>query len=209
MLAKRVWSFLFLAVAAFYLYGLGAVPLVGPDEPRYAQVAREMLARHDLITPRLGGLPWFEKPPLLYWMTMASYRVFGVNEFSARLGPAICALLTAVFIYWIAASVRDPDGQAGWGGTVREGAAYLAQSSQDDLPRYSALAFLSCLGVIAFARAASFDIVITMTLTGAFACFFIWQIRYRTPSSSGGIKANLPPARSKLHLPAFYFFIGL
>jgi len=61
----------------------GAVPLVGPDEPRYAQVAREMLARHDLITPTLGGLPWFEKPPLLYWMTMASYRVFGVKEFSA------------------------------------------------------------------------------------------------------------------------------
>src|SRR5438876_378682 len=83
--------------------------------------ARVLLARHDLITPTLGRLPWFEKPPLLYWMTMASYRVFGVNDFSARLGPAICALLTAVFIYWIAASVRDPDGQAGWGGTVREG----------------------------------------------------------------------------------------
>ena len=108
MLAKRVWSFLFLAVAAFYLYGLGIMPLVGPDEPRYAQVAREMLARHDLITPTLGGLPWFEKPPLLYWMMMASYRVFGVNEFSARLGPAICGLLTALFIYWIAASVRSP-----------------------------------------------------------------------------------------------------
>ena len=101
MLAKRVWSFLFLAIAAFYLYGLGAAPLVGPDEPRYAQVAREMLARHDLITPTLGGLPWFEKPPLLYWMMMASYRVFGVSEFSARLGPAICGLLTAVFVYWI------------------------------------------------------------------------------------------------------------
>ena len=127
MLAKRVWSFLFLAVAAFYLYGLGAAPLVGPDEPRYAQVAREMLARHDFVTPTLGGLPWFEKPPLLYWMMMASYRVFGVSEFSARLGPAICGLLTALFVYWIAAGIRDPtpaspDGQPGWGGTVREGA---------------------------------------------------------------------------------------
>ena len=127
MLAKRVWSFLFLAVAAFYLYGLGAVPLVGPDEPRYAQVAREMLARHDFVTPTLGGLPWFEKPPLLYWMMMASYRVFGVSEFSARLGPAICGLLTALFVYWIAAGIRDqtpasPDGQPGWGGTVRGGA---------------------------------------------------------------------------------------
>jgi 4-amino-4-deoxy-L-arabinose transferase-like glycosyltransferase len=214
MLAKRVWSFLFLAIAAFYLYGLGAAPLVGPDEPRYAQVAREMLARHDLITPTLGGLPWFEKPPLLYWMMMASYRVFGVSEFSARLGPAICGLLTALFIYWIAAAGRDPtpgspDGQPGWGGTVREGAANLAQSSQDNLSRYSALAFLSSLGVIAFARAASFDIVITMTLTGAFACFFAWHVRYRTRSGSDGIEANPPPARITPLLPAFYIFIGL
>ena len=191
MLAKRVWSFLFLAVAAFYLYGLGAVPLVGPDEPRYAQVAREMLARHDFVTPTLGGLPWFEKPPLLYWMMMASYRVFGVSEFSARLGPAICGLLTAVFIYWIATTGRDP--------TVREGAPYLAESSQDDLSRYSSLAFLSSLGVIAFARAASFDIVITMTLTGAFACFFVWYARVPACRSLG------TPAL----LPAFYFFIGL
>jgi 4-amino-4-deoxy-L-arabinose transferase-like glycosyltransferase len=214
MLAKRVWSFLFLAIAAFYLYGLGAVPLVGPDEPRYAQVAREMLARHDLITPTLGGLPWFEKPPLLYWMMMASYRVFGVSEFSARLGPALCALLTAVFIYWIAASVGDAtpgfrDGQPGWGGTVRDGAADLAESSQDDLHRYSALTFLSSLGVIAFARAASFDIVVTMTLTGAFACFFVWRVRYGTWSGSDGIKADPPPARNAPLMPAFYCFIGL
>ena len=200
MLAKRVWSFLFLAVAAFYLYGLGAVPLVGPDEPRYAQVAREMLARHDLITPTLGGLPWFEKPPLLYWMMMASYRVFGVNEFSARLAPAICGLLTAVFVYWIASRGTSP--------TVREGSE-VAHGSRNDLDRYSALVFLSSLGVIAFARAASFDIVLTMTVTGAFACFFAWQVRYRTRSGSDGIKANPPPARITLLLPACYFFIGL
>lgn len=197
MLAKRVWSFLFLAVAAFYLYGLGTVPLVGPDEPRYAQVAREMLARHDLITPTLGGLPWFEKPPLLYWLMMASYRVFGISEFSTRLGPAICGLLTAVFIYWIAASSRDP--------TVREGAAYLPQSSQHDLPRYSALAFLSSLGVIAFARAASFDVVVTMTLTGAFACFFAWHVGH---SGRDGIKAN-PASAGITLLSGFYVFIGL
>ncbi len=213
MLAKRAWSFLFLAIAAFYLYGLGSVPLVGPDEPRYAQVAREMLARHDLITPTLGGLPWFEKPPLLYWMMMASYRVFGVNEFSARLGPAICALLTAVFIYWIARrgtgpTPGSPAGQPGWGGAVREGPED-AQTSGNDLARYSALAFLSSLGVIAFARAASFDIVVTMTLTGAFACFFVWHVRYRARSGSDGIKASPSAARTSLLLPAFYLFIGL
>jgi 4-amino-4-deoxy-L-arabinose transferase-like glycosyltransferase len=205
MLAKRVWSFLFVAVAAFYLYGLGAVPLVGPDEPRYAEVAREMLARHDLITPTLGGLPWFEKPPLFYWMMMASYRVFGVSEFSARLGPAICGLLTAIFIYWIAAAGRSP--------SVSEGATDRAQPSGNDLPGWSALVFLSSLGVIAFARAASFDIVITMTLTGALACFFVWQVGYRTARGSERVAGSTDAGESLARMPALlfalYFFIGL
>ena len=73
MHAKRAWVVLFVAIAAFYLWGLGLLPLVGPDEPRYAEVAREMLARRDFVTPTLGYYPWFEKPPLLYWLMMASY----------------------------------------------------------------------------------------------------------------------------------------
>ena len=154
---------------------------------------------------------------------MASYRVFGVSEFSARLGPAMCGLLTAIFVYWIAASVRDPtpgspDGQPGWGGTVREGAASLDQSPQGDLPQYSALALLSCLGVIAFARAASFDIVLTMTVTGALACVFGWCVRSARAGSAripaGGSPASLPVVDTERSptaglLFAFYFFIGL
>ena len=69
-LAKRVYIFLFIVVIAFYLYGLGQIPLLGPDEPRYAQVAREMFLRSDLVTPTLGGHTWFEKPALLYWLMM-------------------------------------------------------------------------------------------------------------------------------------------
>jgi 4-amino-4-deoxy-L-arabinose transferase-like glycosyltransferase len=79
IVAKRAWFLLFIAISAFYLWGLGALPLVGPDEPRYAQVAREMFERRDFITPTLGGLPWFEKPPLLYWMMILSYRFLGGN----------------------------------------------------------------------------------------------------------------------------------
>ena len=69
---------------------------VGPDEPRYAQVAREMYLRGDLVTPTLGGHTWFEKPALLYWMMMASYRLFGVSEWAARFGPALAGLLTVL-----------------------------------------------------------------------------------------------------------------
>ena len=80
MLAKRAWHLLFIIIAAFYFWGLGSFSLVGPDEPRYAEVAREMLMRRDFITPTLGGLPWFEKPPLLYWMMMLAYRLFDFGK---------------------------------------------------------------------------------------------------------------------------------
>jgi len=197
MLAKRGWLLLFLSIAAFYLWGLGSLPLVGPDEPRYAQVAREMFGRHDLITPTLGGLPWFEKPPLLYWLMIAGYRLFGVSEFTARLGPAICGLLTALFVYWIGKTIED---------------AGTATTNEDDdqrrngLGRFSALVWLSSLGAIVFSRGASFDAVLTMTVTGAFACFFIWQVRCVDRSLGAEMTSG-----AGLHflLPGFYLFIGL
>ena len=58
--------------AFLFFYGLGQFGLIGADEPRYAQVAREMLERHDWITPVLGGQPWLEKPPLYYWQAMVA-----------------------------------------------------------------------------------------------------------------------------------------
>ena len=70
---QRVRDWLLLSGFCIFLffYGLGQFGLVGADEPRYAQVAREMLERHDWITPTLGGKPWLEKPPLYYWQAMA------------------------------------------------------------------------------------------------------------------------------------------
>ena len=72
-----------------FFYGLGAFGLIGADEPRYAQVAREMLDRKDWITPTLGGSPWLEKPPLYYWQAMLSYSVLGVTDVAARI-PVSC-----------------------------------------------------------------------------------------------------------------------
>ena len=206
-LAKRAWFLLFIAIAAIYLFGLGRIPLVGPDEPRYAEVAREMLSRHDFITPTLGGMPWFEKPPLLYWMIMASYRVFGVNEFATRLGPAICGLLTAVFVYWIGSVVRNNNSLAEQGSEAKH-----KSSKPAPLGRWSALTLLSSVGIIAFSRAASFDIVLTMTLSGALACFFVWHLRCETALAG---ESAAPAMDSRWHINpvvllfAFYFFIGL
>jgi len=99
---QQYWNvFVLLILSGIVLfYGLGRLPFVGPDEPRYAEVAREMFASGDLISPRLSGCLWFEKPVLLYWMAVASYKALGVNEFAARLPSAICATLTALFLYY-------------------------------------------------------------------------------------------------------------
>jgi len=87
-LAKRVWLSLLVVTCAVYLYGLGRAPLLGPDEPRYAQVAREMFVRGDFVTPTLAGRTWFEKPALLYCLMIAGYTAFGVSEWAARFGAA-------------------------------------------------------------------------------------------------------------------------
>ena len=74
------------AIASFlFFYGLGNFGLVGADEPRYAQVAREMLERHDYVTPTLMGEPWLEKPALYYWRAMFAFETFGVKDWAARM----------------------------------------------------------------------------------------------------------------------------
>lgn len=178
-IAKRVWFALFFLFCALYFYGLAAIPLVGPDEPRYAQVAREMLQRSDFITPTLGGHTWFEKPALLYWMMMAAYKLFGVSEFSARLGPAICGVLTALIVLCLAQKVTaiQEEDDAGFG-------------------LLAGLITISSCGLIAFSRGASFDITVTMTLAASLACFLLWDLEERT-------------ALRRLFLAGFYAAIGL
>jgi len=82
--------------------------LIGPDEPRYAQVAREMLARRDPITPTIGGQPWLEKPVLTYWLMALSMYAFGVNEFAARFPSALLATGVAFLLYGVGRRVHSP-----------------------------------------------------------------------------------------------------
>ncbi len=93
----RTW--LFAAATALWLlfvYNLSALPLTDPDEGRYAVISREMLQTGDWLLPRLFGLPYLEKPPLLYWLTAASFEMFGTNEFAARLAPSIAAAIGVI-----------------------------------------------------------------------------------------------------------------
>ena len=85
-------------LALWLLATLGLRPLLLPDEGRYANVAREMLAG-DLWVPTQNGLPFFHKPPLLYWLDMAAMQVFGLNEFAARIGPMLGAWLMGAVLF--------------------------------------------------------------------------------------------------------------
>ncbi|HJT86193.1 MAG TPA: glycosyltransferase family 39 protein [Bryobacteraceae bacterium] len=88
---------------AFFLYffGLGAAGLIGPDEPRYASIGRAMARTGDWITPRLWGQPWFEKPPLLYWMDAIAFRAGLGPELAPRLPVAALAVAFLAFYWWI------------------------------------------------------------------------------------------------------------
>ncbi|MYN20509.1 glycosyltransferase family 39 protein [Rugamonas sp. FT107W] len=88
---KIVWSLL-AAFVIVWLYVLGVRSLVPPDEGRYAEMAREMFATGDWITTRLNGIKYFEKPPLQTWMNAASFAVFGLGEWQARLWTGLCGL---------------------------------------------------------------------------------------------------------------------
>jgi 4-amino-4-deoxy-L-arabinose transferase-like glycosyltransferase len=90
-------SWLIVPLLVLYLSNLGGVGFLGPDEPRYASIGREMARSFDFVTPRLDGSPWFEKPPLLYWMTAAGLLLRLPDEWAARLPVALASLAFLVF----------------------------------------------------------------------------------------------------------------
>ena len=164
----RTELLLLIAFCGFlFFYGLGAFGLLGADEPRYAQIAREMLDRSDWVTPVLNGKPWLEKPPLYYWQAMLCYgaarailpaKENGVTEQTARLPGAIDAALMIAAIYFFLRRFRA--------GTELDGALITA----------------SCAGVIGFAHAAATDMPLAATFTIALLAWYAWyESRQRAP----------------------------
>ncbi|TWU51406.1 glycosyltransferase [Rubripirellula reticaptiva] len=86
--------------AAIFLFANLGYPLIDRDETRYAEISREMLVTNNWALPQLNFEPYYDKPPLLYWLCAASYKMFGISEWSARLVPAIAAFLTLLSTLW-------------------------------------------------------------------------------------------------------------
>jgi 4-amino-4-deoxy-L-arabinose transferase-like glycosyltransferase len=144
-----------LALIAFcgflFFAGLQVIGLVGADEPRYAQIAREMLQRSDWVTPVLYGQPWLEKPPLYYWGAMLAYKATGgVSDWAARLPSAILCSLMIFFVYvWV---------------------RHFRRGMQLD----AALITASSAILIGFGRSASTDMPLTAVFTAAMLCWYGW-----------------------------------
>ena len=93
-------ALLILLATVLWFGALGYRKLASPDEGRYAEIPREMLATGDWITPRLNGIKYFEKTPLQYWATAAAYEAFGVGHWTARLWPALTGLLGLLAVFF-------------------------------------------------------------------------------------------------------------
>jgi 4-amino-4-deoxy-L-arabinose transferase-like glycosyltransferase len=133
-----------------FFYGLGSFGLVGADEPRYAQIAREMLERSDWITPTLLGKPWLEKPVLYYWQAMLSFRVAGVSDQTARLPAAFDAALLIAVVYLFLRRFRP--------GSELDGALITA----------------SCAAVVGFAHAAATDMPLAACFSVGLLAWYAW-----------------------------------
>ncbi|HEY4741851.1 MAG TPA: glycosyltransferase family 39 protein [Candidatus Acidoferrales bacterium] len=136
----------FVPAVAFFTQ-LATVGLVGPDEPRYAWIARAMAQTHDWVTPRLYGQPWFEKPVLYYWAAGIAFRFLKSGEIAARLPSAIAALLAACAIAWFA--LKEYGERTAW---------------------IAVMIFSTTGAAIAFSHAATPDMLFSASLACAMVC---------------------------------------
>lgn len=200
LFARIGWSVLIVVTLyVCYFTHLGALGFVGPDEPRYAWIARAMAETGDWVTPHLYGKPWFEKPPLLYWGAAAGFKLFGVSEAAARLLSAICALFATLALGWLAWRI------------------YGAETA-----RWLLLLLPTTVGMIGFSHAAATDMPFSGMVTIAMVCgAVVLGLLPRNGVATAATNSAAAPAHPqpspKLSVPRtpwialllFGFFLGL
>ena len=147
---RRTLLFLALLLAATWFGTLDIRKLVRPDEGRYAEIPREMVATGDWVTPRLNAIKYFEKPPLQYWATATAYTIFGEHHWTARLWPALTGLLCVLLVY--VAGRRLFDEMVGF---------------------YAALILAASPGFIIVAQINTLDMGLTLFMTATLLCLLI------------------------------------
>ncbi len=158
-----------LVLGAVYGFRLGSYPLANPDEGRNAEIAREMAASGDWVTPRLNGVNYFEKPPLVYWTVAGSLRLFGPDAWAVRATPLLFALGGVLLTY--AATRRI------WGRAAALAAALVLGTS-----------LLYC----ALARFLILDMAVSVLMSATLFCFILGV---RAPPPAPGANAWVAPRR--------------
>ncbi|MFH1671920.1 MAG: phospholipid carrier-dependent glycosyltransferase [Pseudomonadota bacterium] len=133
-----------------YILPLGVRPIIIPDETRYAEIPREMLASEDWVVPHLNGLRYFEKPVLGYWLNAVSIMLFGENAFAVRFPSAMATGISALLLFIF----------------VRRFAG------GHSIGILAAAAFLTCLEVLGVGTFSVLDSLLSMFITGAMIFFF-------------------------------------
>jgi 4-amino-4-deoxy-L-arabinose transferase-like glycosyltransferase len=163
-----------------HVAGTSTIPLVDRDEPRFAEASREMRERGDYVIPYFNDKYRFDKPALIYWTQMASYSLFGENDFAARFPSTVAAALTAVLLF--AWGRRLGNERIGW---------------------WAAIIFTLCLQVFIHAKAAVADMWLVFFVTAA-----SWAAFELLADSLGLAQSPSDERRRKYWRFAFYIALG-
>lgn len=137
-----------LLLCGLFMAFLGAHPYITPSEARYIEVPRQMVLTSDWIVPHINGVPYFEKPPLFYWMQAATFSLFGWGEFAGRLMTALLSVALCLLTYALGRELYSP----------RTGIA-------------AALLLASSWLGFGLSRMAMLDVPLTVCITGVLLCF--------------------------------------
>ena len=161
MTFPRIAAVSLLVILAYLLFvaGMSDRGLVGPDEPRYAAVAREMAESGDWITPRLDGQPWLEKPALLYWMAALASKLGLADDRATRLPVALISLGFLIFYYL---QIRSEFGSPA--------------------AEYATTILATSAGWVAFSQVGVFDLPLTASLSAALLLLLGWTRDHHDPS---------------------------
>jgi 4-amino-4-deoxy-L-arabinose transferase-like glycosyltransferase len=182
--------------AILQLGGIFTPGLLDDVDSVYIQIAREMLQRHDFVTPTIDGIRFFDKPPLMYWMAAGSMHLFGIHDWAARLPLALGVLALLLAVY--ALGIRFYPG------------TQLPPSAQDPSPcaqqdragLYAALAMATAIGPYLYTRFYIPDILIALWMTLSVHLFLIALDRINKTQGAPSVRALADGWDAKLHNPA-------
>jgi len=182
--APAKYAILFFACILFHILGTSTLPLIDRDEPRFAEASREMIERGDYIVPYFNNQLRLDKPPLTYWAQVASYHIFGENDFAARFPSAIAAALTAILIF-------------AWG----------RRMGGEKLGWWAAIIFTLSLQTFVHAKAAVADMWLVLFVT--LASWAGYELFQRPTLNPGAAVSRQPLAIWKSPFLVFYLALAL